>query len=99
MYSFLHPSIGMGIGHWWSLSSRLAKGIRKDFLGEENEDLVRYARQILKEEKIDFFVFGHRHLGMYLNLSEGAQILFLGDWIKEGSYGIWDGSGLKFKTP
>ena len=44
MYSALHPSIGVGIGHSWSLSSRLGKGITKGFLGEEKEDLIRYAK-------------------------------------------------------
>ena len=31
MYSALHPSIGVGIGHRWSLNSRLGKGITKEF--------------------------------------------------------------------
>lgn len=98
LYSSLHPTIGMGIGHKWSLSSRLAKGIRKDYLGEENEDLVRYARSVLNREKVDHFIFGHRHLGMSIRLDEGASILFLGDWINGGSYAAWDGSGLEFRT-
>ena len=29
MYSAMHPSIGIGIGHRWSLNSRLGKGITK----------------------------------------------------------------------
>ena len=98
LYSSLHPTIGMGIGHKWSLSSRLAKGIRKEYLGEENEDLVRYARSVMQNENIDYFIFGHRHLGMMLELKEGSRILFLGDWIKSGSYGVWDGSELRFIT-
>lgn len=98
LYSSLHPTIGMSIGHKWSLSSRLAKGIRKEYLGEENEDLVRYARSVMQKENIDFFIFGHRHLGMMLELKEGSRILFLGDWIKSGSYGVWDGSELRFIT-
>ena len=64
MYSALHPSIGIGIGHRWSLSSRLGKGIKMEFLGEEKEDLIRYARRILEKENIDYFIFGHRHLEM-----------------------------------
>lgn len=96
MYSALHPSIGMGIGHKWSLNSRLGKGIRKEFTGDENEDLIRYARSVLKTEKIDYFIFGHRHLGMKYKLSEGAEIIFLSDWIKSGSYATWDGSRLVY---
>jgi len=98
MYSALHPSIGVGIGHKWSLNSRLIKGIKKDFLGEEKEDLIRYAKTILKSDKIDYFIFGHRHLAMIYKLNEETEIVFLGDWIKNGSYAEWDGKTLLFKT-
>ena len=68
MYSALHPSIGIGIGHRWSLNSRLGKGITLEFLGEDGEDLIRYARSVLVNEKIDYFIFGHRHLAMTYKL-------------------------------
>ena len=96
MYSALHPSIGMGIGLRWSLSSRLGKGIKMNFLGEEKEDLIRYATTILEKENIDFFIFGHRHLEMKYTMKNAAEIIFLGDWIMNGSYAVWDGSVLDF---
>jgi len=97
MYSVLHPSIGLGIGYRWSLNSRLGKGIKKEFLGEEEEDLIRYAKNILKEEKIDYFIFGHRHLSMTYKLKQGPEILFLGDWITSGNCAEWDGEKLTFR--
>ena len=97
MYSSLHPSIGVGFGHRWSLNSRLGKGITKEFLGEEKEDLIRYARSVLEKDKIDYFIFGHRHLAMTYKLQQGAGIIFLGDWIKNSSYVEWDGNTLTFK--
>ena len=98
MYSALHPSIGVGFGQRWSLSSRLGKGIKKEFLGEEKEDLIRYAKSVLANDKIDYFIFGHRHLAMTFKLKGEAEIVFLGDWIKNGSYAEWDGNALIFKT-
>lgn len=98
MYSALHPSIGVGIGLRWSLNSRLGKGITKEFLGEEKEDLFRYAKTVLKTDKIDYFIFGHRHLAMTYKLKEEGVIVFLGDWIKNGSYAEWDGNILIFRT-
>jgi UDP-2,3-diacylglucosamine hydrolase len=98
MYSALHPSIGVGIGHRWSLNSRLGKGITKEYLGEENEDLIRYARSILEKENVDYFIFGHRHLAMTMKLQPDTEIVFLGAWIKNGSYAEWDGNSLLFKT-
>jgi UDP-2,3-diacylglucosamine hydrolase len=98
MYSSLHPSIGVGIGHKWSLSSRLGKGITKEFLGEEKEDLIRYAKSILETDNIDYFIFGHRHLAMSWKHQSDAEIIFLGDWIKNGSYAEWNGVNLSFRT-
>jgi UDP-2,3-diacylglucosamine hydrolase len=97
MYSALHPSIGVGIGLKWSLNSRLGKGIKLEFLGEDREDLIRYAKSILETEKVEYFIFGHRHLAMSHILHPGIEILFLGDWIMNGSYAVWDGETLTFK--
>ncbi len=96
MYSALHPSIGIGIGHRWSLNSRLGKGITKEFLGEEKEDLIKYATGMLEKENIDYFIFGHRHLEMKYQMQNGAEIIFLGDWIRNGSYAVWDSNTLNF---
>lgn len=96
LYSALHPSIGMGIGHRWSLNSRLAKGVRLGFLGEDKEDLIKYARSVLNNNAVDYFIFGHRHLAMTYQLTEGPEIVFLGDWINNGSYACWDGEKLDF---
>jgi UDP-2,3-diacylglucosamine hydrolase len=96
MYSSLHPSIGIGFGHRWSLSSRLGKGIKIEFLGDEKEDLIRYARMILEKENIDYFIFGHRHLEMKYRIDNSSEIIFLGDWIMHGSYAVWDGITLDF---
>ncbi|MEI8224472.1 MAG: UDP-2,3-diacylglucosamine diphosphatase [Bacteroidota bacterium] len=98
MYSALHPSIGVGIGHRWSLNSRLGKDVTKEFLGEEKEELIRYTKAVLENDNIDYFIFGHRHLAMTYKLKEGAIIVFLGDWIKNGSFAEWDGNALTFKT-
>ena len=97
MYSALHPSIGVGIGHSWSFNSRLGKGVTKEFLGAEKEDLIKYAGSILENDKIDYFIFGHRHLAMNYRMQQGAEIVFLGDWIKNGSYAEWEGNELIFK--
>ena len=97
LYSALHPLIGVGFGLKWSLSSRLGKGITKEFMGEEKEDLIRYSLAFPADEKIDYFIFGHRHLAMVYTLKNGAEIIFLGDWIKNSSYAMWDGSELAFR--
>jgi UDP-2,3-diacylglucosamine hydrolase len=98
LFSALHPSIGVRIGHRWSLSSRLGKGISTEFLGEDKEDLIRYAVSVSAENNIDYFIFGHRHLAMTYKLRNNAEIVFLGDWIKHSSFAEWDGSNLLLRT-
>jgi len=97
LYSALPSSIGVGIGHRWSLSSRLSKGISLKFLGEDKEDLIRYASSVSAKEQMDYFVFGHRHLAIIYKMKEGGEIIFLGDWIKHCSYAVWDGNNLNLK--
>jgi UDP-2,3-diacylglucosamine hydrolase len=97
MYSALHPSIGVGFGHRWSLHSRLAKGISLEFTGEEKEDLIRHSKKILGKEQIDYFIYGHRHLAKTFRLENGAVVTILGDWIKNGSYAKWNGTELILK--
>ncbi len=97
LYSALHPSIGVSIGHKWSLHSRLGKGIKLDFLGEDNEDLIKYSKIILENNKIDYFIYGHRHLAMTYKLQHGPEIIFLGDWVKNCSFAEWDGKKLSLR--
>ena len=97
LYSSMHPRIGVGFGHSWSLHSRLGKGITLDFLGEDREDLIRHSKSVLKNENFDYFIFGHRHLAMTYRLKEGPEIVFLGDWIKNGNFAEWDGENLILK--
>jgi UDP-2,3-diacylglucosamine hydrolase len=49
---------------------------------------------VLENDKIDYFVYGHRHLALEYNLEQGSHIIFLGDWIKEGSFAEWNNNGL-----
>jgi len=98
LYSSIHPRIGIGIGHSWSLNSRLGKGISVPFLGEEKEDLIRYAKTKAEAAHIDYFIFGHRHIARIFKIKEGSQVFFLGDWIREGHYAEWDGNELILRS-
>lgn len=95
LYSALHPSIGIRLGHKWSLNSRLGKGIKREFKGEDHEALLLHAKSVLKEKQIDFFIFGHRHIALQYPLKEGAEVIFLGEWLSGSSYAVWNGEEMK----
>ena len=70
------------------------------FLGEEKEFLIIYSKEKLKTEKIDYFVYGHRHLPMILDLKVNenqAKYVNLGDWISYFTYGVFDGDTFELK--
>jgi UDP-2,3-diacylglucosamine hydrolase len=97
LYSALHPAIGVWIGHKWSHNSRLGKGISLDFLGEEKEDLFRHSRKILETTKVNYFIYGHRHLPMKSKIADDSTVIIMGDWIVSSSYAEWDGIELTLR--
>jgi len=106
LFGILPPSVGLGIANYYSRRSRAATGAEDDrFLGEENEWLLMYCKEVLQKEHFDFFVFGHRHLPIDFLLNPGASVpsryLNLGDWIRYDSYVEFDGVNavLKYYKP
>lgn len=106
LFGILPPSVGLGIANYYSRRSRAATGAEDDrFLGEENEWLLMYCKEVLQKEHFDFFVFGHRHLPIDFLLNPGASVpsryLNLGDWIHYDSYVEFDGVNavLKYYKP
>jgi UDP-2,3-diacylglucosamine hydrolase len=98
LYAILHPSIGVGIAHRWSLNSRLAKNYSKEFLGPENEDLFNYARGILVTTKVDYFIFGHRHIALDHVVGENSRLLIMGNWFNAPSYVELQEKGVELLT-
>ena len=59
-----------------------------------------------KSEHFDFFIYGHRHLPLVLDLKKDAstslsttdaKYVNLGDWISYFTYGVFDGENFELK--
>jgi UDP-2,3-diacylglucosamine hydrolase len=88
LFRWLHPDIGVRLGHYFSVKNKLISGdVDARFLGEENEWLAQYCRRKLTEKHYDFFVFGHRHLPLEIELNNNSTYINLGDWIQYFTYG------------
>ncbi|MGB0178282.1 MAG: UDP-2,3-diacylglucosamine diphosphatase [Owenweeksia sp.] len=97
-FARLHPNFGIGLADYFSRSSRAKTGESDArFLGEDEEWLAIFAREVLKEEHFDYFIFGHRHLPLDLKLTTESRYINLGDWIKYYSYGEFDGEEMYLK--
>lgn len=99
LFKWGHPDIGMRIAQYLSVKNKLISGDDDaKFLGEENEWLAVYSRKKLEEKHRDFFVFGHRHLPLEIQLNEKSKYINLGDWIQYYTYGIFNGENFELKT-
>ncbi len=95
LLQWLHPDIGIGIANYFSRRSRQHTGHDDDiFLGNEKEWLYCYALRKLQTAHYDYFIFGHRHLPLDIQLNPQSRYVNLGDWIKYFSYAVFDGQQL-----
>lgn len=98
LYSRLHPNFALNIAHKWSKSSRTAKFEKEDEFNVNVDGIYKFAESFLKKEQIDYFIFGHRHKMVYYPMNESTSFVLLGDWIKNFSYGVFDGDKFELKT-
>lgn len=99
LFARLHPNFGIGMANFWSKTSRKNTGSDdKKFLGNENEWLAIYSREILEKQHFDYFIFGHRHLQMDIQLSENSRYINLGDWIDHYTYAVFEKDELKMHS-
>jgi UDP-2,3-diacylglucosamine hydrolase len=48
-------------------------------------------------KKIDYFIFGHRHLPLEIDLGNDSYYFNLGEWVNYNSYAVFDGNKLELK--
>lgn len=104
-FARIHPNFAIWLAHKWSGHSRLKDGkVEADsFRGEDKEWLVLFAKEELKKEHYDYFVFGHRHWPCNVQLNEKSRYINTGDWVTHFTYAVFDGEKMEvlnydFKT-
>ena len=98
LFGILPPYIGIGLADYFSRKSRVKTGTKDEvFMGEDEEWLVIYCKEQLLLRHYDYFIFGHRHLPLNIELNEKSRYINLGDWIKYDSYAVFDGNELSLK--
>ena len=64
----------------------------------EDEMLYKYASRLLNNGlEADYFVFGHRHRPVDIELKPGRHMVILGDWLTNFTYAEFDGNDLNLK--
>ena len=81
-FARLHPNFGIWLADKSSRTSRAKTGNDDEkYLGDENEWLVQYCKDTLKEKHYDYFIFGHRHLPLEIEVGDNSKYINLGEWI------------------
>ncbi|HMU98526.1 MAG TPA: UDP-2,3-diacylglucosamine diphosphatase [Chitinophagales bacterium] len=97
MFRWLHPDIGIKLALTWSRSS-FTNPADEVFEGEDKEWLVQYAKRKMQENiKANYFIFGHRHLPMQLQIAENTNFINLGDWLYHDTYAVFNGKDFELK--
>jgi UDP-2,3-diacylglucosamine hydrolase len=98
LFRWLHPDIGVKLAQYLSVKNKLISGEEDvKFLGKENEWLYQYCLRKLESKHYDYFIFGHRHLPLEIELKENSKYINLGDWIVYFTYGVFDGEKMELK--
>lgn len=98
LFARLHPNFGIGLANYSSRSSRASTGDNDAIYYGEKEMLTQFCKSKLKEEHFDYFIFGHRHFPMNIELNDSSRYYNLGDWIQYFTYGVFDGDKFELKS-
>jgi UDP-2,3-diacylglucosamine hydrolase len=99
LFRWLHPDIGVRLAHYLSVKNKLISGDEDvKFLGDDQEWLVQYAKRKLETKHYDYFLFGHRHLPMQIDLDKNSKYINTGDWITHFTFAVFDGNELDLQS-
>lgn len=99
LYRWLHPDLGVPLAQYFSVKNKMISGEEDmEFLGEEKEFLIQYCRRKLESKDYDYFLFGHRHLPLDIQLNQKSRYVNTGDWINHYTYAEFDGQDLHLKN-
>jgi UDP-2,3-diacylglucosamine hydrolase len=95
LYRCLPPRVGNYIGYRWAKRSRLKEIAHPcPYKGEDKEELVLFAKD---QEKMhnhrDYYIFGHRHIELDLQIASGSRVVILGDCFQHFTYAKLDNHG------
>ncbi len=91
----LPPRWGNHFGYEWAKKSRLKELAHPcPYKGEDKEELVLYAKE---QERLgnhhDYYIFGHRHIELDLQIAPSSRVIILGDCFSQFTYARLDPKG------
>ena len=95
LFERIHPNLGISIAQYWSKKSRIANGEKDESYHGKKEWLTQFCKEKMKTIEVDYFIFGHRHLPLEVDLGSNTTYINLGEWVNYNSYAVFDGKKLE----
>ena len=86
LFRINYPWFGIPLGNFFSRKNKILSGNNIKFKSKENEILYHFCKKKLNVKHYDFFVFGHRHLPLKIELGNNSYYFNTGDWINHYSF-------------
>ena len=101
LFRWLHPDVGMWFGNTWSMGRKTNERLieASKFVSKEKEWLYQYASEIELTNHHDYYIFGHRHLALDIEINAQSRYINLGEWFISGKYTFaeFDGNQLNLR--
>ena len=94
LFSRIHPNLGISLAHLWSKASR-NKNSGDQIINHDH--LLNYCTGLQKKQPIDFYVFGHMHSPIEIDVDKNSKYFNTGDWITNFSYLIFHEGKMEIK--
>ena len=97
LFRINYPWFGITLGNFFSRKNKILSGNNIKFKSKENEILYHFCKKKLNVKHYDFFVFGHRHLPLKIELGNNSYYFNTGDWINHYSFLHFKDDSLELK--
>ncbi len=99
LFARIHPNTGIGIANYFSRRSRISNTKTEEkYEGADKEYLVIYCKEMEQQYHFDYYVFGHRHLPLNIEINEQSRYINLGEWVNHKTYAEYDGNKVELKN-
>ena len=91
-FARLHPNFAFRIAEFWSHISRMKSNGAVEPFVPETDHLYNFCNEHEKKNHFDYYIFGHRHIPLEIQLNNNSTYINLGEWIINPHYASFDGS-------
>lgn len=89
-YARLHPNFAVMLANFFSHKSRYSNTVKNSSDNNRERQLTEnqiiHARTILKNQHIDYFIFGHQHTPVKEQIKENSILYNIGNWFESFTY-------------